>query len=452
MKKTWDYDGDGLPDGWEVDNALDPLSASGDDGAGGDPDDDGLTNLQEYQRGTNPFRKDTDYDGLEDGAEVNVHGTSPLLTDTDGDGMADGWEVRHGFDPLVNNDTDGIQGNGAGDDPDDDGLLNFDEYLNGSDPSNGDTDGDGVWDSAEVAQGSDPADASDNGQPPPPEDILELPFRIYGDWAAWEMTVEGRGPSDLRVFKLSTDAPGGSATAVRKLHKGNSYRLTMSWLGSGTHTDPYWYCWEAKIGGLPTQQAYGNPSSVDTAVRIPGAATTVAGEGWFADNADGLLTSHVHSNDDGSGNVAEGLEAILYVPKIVTETVATSPPDRARKTIGVGEEVKLSLAPALPSSIVPTWTRDGDGDLRGTTGLANLFTAPDRNATTTITANFGSGASCSTVFQTIEPSDVVFENNVIVVAFAHPSQNFYSIKGLSVNNHHFVEYNHTRSQLQQCEI
>ena len=216
----------------------------------------------------------------------------------------------------MNNDTDGIQGNGAGDDPDDDGLLNFDEYLNGSDPSNGDTDGDGVWDSAEVAQGSDPADASDNGQPPPPEDILELPFRIYGDWAAWEMTVEGRGPSDLRVFKLSTDAPGGSATAVRKLHKGNSYRLTMSWLGSGTHTDPYWYCWEAKIGGLPTQQAYGNPSSVDTAVRIPGAATTVAGEGWFADNADGLLTSHVHSNGDGSGNVAEGLEAILYVPKV----------------------------------------------------------------------------------------------------------------------------------------
>jgi hypothetical protein len=95
------------------------------------------------------------------------------------------------------------------------------------------------------------------------------------------------------------------------------------------------------------------------------------------------------------------------VPKIVTETVATSPPDRARKTIGVGEEVKLSFVPALPSSIVPTWTRIGDGDIDG---QKKVFTAPDHNATTTITANFGSGASCSTVFQTIEPSDILFEN------------------------------------------
>ena len=135
---------------------------------------------------------------------------------------------------------------------------------------------------------------------------------IYGDWAAWEMTVEGRGPSDLRVFKLSTDAPGGSATAVRKLHRGNSYRLTMSWLGSGEHRDPYWYCWEAKVGGQPGQQTY---QSYDSA-RIPGAATTVAGEGWFADNAGGLLTAHVCMNDNNGGNVAGGLEAILYVPKV----------------------------------------------------------------------------------------------------------------------------------------
>jgi len=34
----------------------------------------------------------------------------------------------------------------------------------------------------------------------------------------------------------------------------------------------------------------------------------------------------------------------------------------------------------------------------------------------------------------------------------HYQRFLYRTKGLSVNNHHFVERNHTRSQLQQCEI
>ena len=43
----WDTDGDGMPDGWEVANNLDPTSNSGDDGTSGDPDGDGLINLYE---------------------------------------------------------------------------------------------------------------------------------------------------------------------------------------------------------------------------------------------------------------------------------------------------------------------------------------------------------------------------------------------------------------------
>lgn len=49
-----DSDGDGLPDDWELANGLDPLSGSGDNGANGDPDHDGFTNLQEFLAGTNP--------------------------------------------------------------------------------------------------------------------------------------------------------------------------------------------------------------------------------------------------------------------------------------------------------------------------------------------------------------------------------------------------------------
>jgi glucose/arabinose dehydrogenase len=49
-----DSDGDGLPDAWELQFGLNPASASGDDGPDGDPDHDGLTNVQEYRAGTHP--------------------------------------------------------------------------------------------------------------------------------------------------------------------------------------------------------------------------------------------------------------------------------------------------------------------------------------------------------------------------------------------------------------
>lgn len=49
-----DTDQDGLPDDWELAHALNPYDATGDDGATGDPDRDGLTNAQEYLAGTDP--------------------------------------------------------------------------------------------------------------------------------------------------------------------------------------------------------------------------------------------------------------------------------------------------------------------------------------------------------------------------------------------------------------
>lgn len=46
-----DFDGDGMANGWEIENGLDP---DDDDDAAEDPDGDGRTNLQEHDAGTDP--------------------------------------------------------------------------------------------------------------------------------------------------------------------------------------------------------------------------------------------------------------------------------------------------------------------------------------------------------------------------------------------------------------
>ena len=80
----------GIPDSWAIANGLDPNNPTM---PFEDPDRDGLTNLQEYQLGTDPNKADTDGDGLSDGDEVNKYHTSPLIADTDGDGIPDGIEI-----------------------------------------------------------------------------------------------------------------------------------------------------------------------------------------------------------------------------------------------------------------------------------------------------------------------------------------------------------------------
>lgn len=331
-----DSDGDGMNDGWEVRYGFNPLvDAEADE----DADQDGVSNLMESRLGSNPHVSDTDGDGLSDGEEI-ANGTCATRADTDGDGLADKYEVDNGLDPRnSDSDRDGLPdgwevekglnpcraaGNdGAAGDPDGDGLTNVDEYQNGCDPKNSDTDGDGVTDGVEVSRGSNPTDASDGGMAPADDLFRTLVFNINGDYAAWEMSIEGLGPDDTRTRRITMGAPNAMQNVPLRMRKGNAYRLSMRWLNSDGHTDPYsWYCWQARIDGLPYSCSYQGYSTG----RLPG-NETVVGPGWVAENEDGLLSAHVHTHDPdedgrGGGNVAEGLVATLHVlhdPELVAD-------------------------------------------------------------------------------------------------------------------------------------
>ena len=141
-----DRDGDGLSDVWELANFGNLNETSN-----GDPDADGLSNLQEFQRTTNPKNADTDNDGLKDGVETKTgqfvsaadSGTDPLVADSDGDGLKDGVEnPKLPYDPARP------------------------QQQSGTDPNKIDSDGDGLSDGAEVAGKTDPTNPLDPPRSP----------------------------------------------------------------------------------------------------------------------------------------------------------------------------------------------------------------------------------------------------------------------------------------------
>ncbi|MHC5001641.1 MAG: hypothetical protein ACYTJ0_00820 [Planctomycetota bacterium] len=120
-----------------------------------DADGDGLTNGEEQALGTDPDDADTDDDGLDDGAEVNVYTTNPLVPDTDGDGLLDGEEIalqEFGCPSPLSADSDG------------DALPDGLEDLLGLNLCDGDTDGDGLADALEVdVYATDPLEQDSDG-------------------------------------------------------------------------------------------------------------------------------------------------------------------------------------------------------------------------------------------------------------------------------------------------
>ena len=167
-----DSDGDSVPDGWEVLFGLHPGKY--------DSFREGITDRYKFLiYYFDPYHaRDNDRDKLPDNWEQYFNVYEPF-EDTDGDGVDNFHEWMNGSDPtlmderygylntedeLADTDEDGLTDyleKGIGLDPfnpdyDNDGLLDGEEYLYWSLPFDADTDGDKINDSAEVWNGTSP--------------------------------------------------------------------------------------------------------------------------------------------------------------------------------------------------------------------------------------------------------------------------------------------------------
>ena len=256
LKDDPDTDNDGMSDGWEVAHGLNPLdsgeaeeaeeesgSTNQADGAEvsnesdswpdptqgkyGDPDNDGLTNEQEAELGTDPQRADTDNDGLNDRWEsiYTMNVSSPDGTVTLFNPLSGNWDCSLLNGPLEQTLADILEGfEGAPSweelesplgrhscdqvlDFDDDGLLNFQEEAYGTNPAAKDSDNDMLPDILEVNNANMILDfqlGSNCGEPviTPPSQRLPTaaPFadEVSASWFLSDMDGDGylNGPSD----------------------------------------------------------------------------------------------------------------------------------------------------------------------------------------------------------------------------------------------------------------
>ena len=367
-----DTDGDGIPDWYEERYGLNKNVND----AALDLDNDGLSNLAEYQAGTIPNNPDTDGDGVSDGAEVNrMKGgvpapTNPLLADTDGDGLSDGVET----------DTGTFQ----------------DATHTGTDPLKVDTDGDGAQDGQEVFWGSNPTSAASKPGIVP---LIALDattnalgaLNVWTNTGTWPGNFTNSGALNVTTVQGVRGVTFSGPAASGPFYNGPVPPIWMT--GNGSHTVEAWvmnpspaveesvFSWGRRGGPPGTMVSFNHSTSADF-----GAVTHWAGPdiGWntaaSADNLKAGQWTFIAYTYDGASLTtrvyADGVEA--------NSEVLTAPLNIFR----------FDTANRLIPFRIGTETDDNgnaSGDFRATMTMAEIKVYDTALDATTIQAHFNAG-------------------------------------------------------------
>ena len=173
-----------------------------------DTDGDTITDGKEFLEGMNPFKKDTDGDGLEDNIEYEVKSfISPTKYDTDGNGISDADEDID-EDGLSNKDEQAYQTNLIKEDSDQDGLTDgFEVHQFKSLPNKYDTDGDGLSDGDEYALKTNPNAADSDG------DGIEDSQKLYQQSISKSLIQPDK--SEIKSVEVSFSAKGNINKTTR---------------------------------------------------------------------------------------------------------------------------------------------------------------------------------------------------------------------------------------------
>ena len=206
-------------------------------------------------------------------------------SDDDEDGLPDFWEKRFG---LSSEDDGSIDpDNGPDGDPDEDGVINEDEYANRTDPSKADTDGDGLDDGVETNTGTF-VSATDTGTSPTSVDSDGDGFDDGEEFA--EPFSDPTDPDDPPPPPFEQDLVG---------------RWTF---------DPGEELVDT-IGNFPDLALQGNALVVDGALDVNGGGTSASGWAYTAGNYSGPV---IADKTLVSWFTLESLENVVKAGSVIT--------------------------------------------------------------------------------------------------------------------------------------